>query len=90
MLLSHNHMMLVLRAWQTSAKWHIEANQKKGLTFCDDKGHLSVTAVAEHQNAKELAEVLQEGISAEILAWQMDVEEPTAASIISQALNKPQ
>jgi hypothetical protein len=32
MLLSHNHMMLVLRAWLTNAKWDLEADVKKGVT----------------------------------------------------------
>ena len=29
-----------------------------------------------------------EGVDCEVLSWRMDVEEPTAASVISQALNK--
>ena len=88
MLLSHNHMMLVLRAWLTNAKWDLEADVKRGITYCDDKGKLSLPAVAEHLNGKELAEVLHEGMTMEILSWRMDKEEPTAASVISQALNK--
>ena len=86
-LLSHNHMMLVLRAFITRAKWDIPPG--RGLTLCDSDGRLSVTAFAESINGKELAEVLTEGLRVEVLSWRMDVEEPTAAGIISQALNIP-
>jgi len=55
--------MLVLRAWLTNAKWDLEADVKRGITYCDDKGKLSLTAVAEHQNGKELTEALQEGMA---------------------------
>ena len=33
--------------------------------------------------------VIEEGLDCEILSWKMDVEEPHAASVISQALNQP-
>ena len=88
-LLSHTHMMLVLRAFLTQAKWDIPPDTDRGLILCDSDGRLSVTAVAESINGKELAEVLAEGLQVELLSWQMDAEEPTAASIISQALNLP-
>ena len=89
-LLSHNHMMLVLRAFLTRAKWDLPACEEKNITFCDPDGKLSVAAVAASANGKELGEVMVEGIQAEVLSWRMDVEEPDAASIISQALNQPQ
>jgi len=88
MLLTHNHIMLVIRAFMTQAKWDIKTDEAKDLTFCDDKGRLSLSAVAEHPNGKELADVVAEGIDCEILSWHMDHEEPTAAALISQALNK--
>ena len=87
MLLSHNHMMLILRAWMSQAKWDLPADNQKGIKYCDHLGRLSVAEVAEHQNGKELALVCEEGITMEILSWKMDVEEPTAASTISNALN---
>jgi hypothetical protein len=37
-----------------------------------------------------LGEVMKEGVQVEVLSWQMDLEQPDAASIISQALNAPQ
>jgi hypothetical protein len=88
MLLAHNTIMLVLRAWLTQAKWDIPFDEKRQITYCDDMGRLSVTAVAAHKNGKELEVALRDGFLAEILSWKMDLEEPTAASTISQALNK--
>ena len=35
-----------------------------------------------------LAEALQRGLCMEVLSWQMQLEEPTAARKISQAMNK--
>ena len=88
MLLSHNHLMLVLRAFLQSAKWDVERNLEKQVSCCDENGNLSVSAVAQSPNGVELAECIEEGLSLEVLSWKMDVEEPDAASIISRALNK--
>ena len=57
MLLTHNHIMLVLRAFLTNAKWDLAPNAEKNIIFCDDKGRLSITAVAASANGKELAEI---------------------------------
>ena len=85
-LLSHNHMALVLLAIIGKAKWDLP---KLGtINFCDDGGRLSVAAVAATENGKELLEIVNEGVDCEVLSWKMDVEEPTAASVISAALNK--
>ena len=88
MLLSHNHMELVLRAFLTGARWNLPMLQEAGIAYCDSAGKLSVAEVAGSQNGAELAEVINEGILCEILSWKMDAEEPTAATTISQALNK--
>ena len=87
MLLAHNTMMLILRAWLTRAKWEIPFDEEKQITYCDGKGMLSLAAVAEHNNGKQLELAIREGLLTEILSWKMDVEEPAAASTISQALN---
>ena len=86
--LSHNHMLIVCRAFMTGAKWDLPPNEAKGITFCDDKGRLSLTAVAAHPNGKELGEVIAAGLDCECLSWKMDIEEPSAASVISLALNR--
>ena len=62
--------------------------QEAGIAYCDRSGKLSVAEVARSQNGKELAELLEEWFLCEVLSWKMDAEEPTAATIISQALNK--
>ena len=89
-LLVHNHIVLVLRAFLTNAQWDLNPIPEKGIVFCDDKGRLSITAVAASPNGKELAELVDEGIDCEVLSWTMDVEEPKAASVISQAMNTGQ
>ena len=85
-LLSHNHMALVILAILGKAKWDLP---KLGtINFCDDGGRLSLDAIAATPNGKELMEVVIEGVECVVLSWKMDVEEPTAASVISAALNK--
>ena len=56
--------------------------------LCDVDGRLSVAAVAETAHGKEIADVLRHGVDVDVLSWKIDAEELTAASIISQALNK--
>mgnify|MGYP001114192065 CR=1 FL=1 len=89
MLLAHCHMLLIIRAFLTRAKWELPPDVDKGIVFfCDADGRLCTAAVAESSNGRQLAELLHEGCDVEVLAWEMDVEEPTAASIISRALQK--
>ena len=45
-------------------------------------------AVADHANGRPMLEVVADGLMMEILSWHTEVEEPTAAHTISQALNK--
>ena len=63
-LLSHNHMMLAIRAFITNAQWDIPAidEDDKHITFCDAGGRLSTSAVAESPNGRGLAEVLNDGV----------------------------
>jgi len=88
MALAHNHMILILRAFITGAKWDLPGNAAKNIRFCDEEGKLSLAAVAESPNGRELAELVKEGLDGELLSWRMDMEEPDAASVISHALNK--
>ena len=91
-LLSHNHMALVILAFIGKAKWELPSielpKMNRTIHFCDDQGRLSLTAVAATVNGKELLEIVNEGVDCEVLSWRMEVEEPTAASVISAALNK--
>jgi len=87
-LLAHNHMMVVLRAFIVQAQWNIPPSDEKGVTFCDADGKLSITAVAESMNGAEAAKLIAEGCDCEALSYKMDEEEPSAASLISQALNR--
>jgi hypothetical protein len=87
-MLGHNHMMLIMRAFITKAHWELPPHVAKDITYCDESGCLSISAVAANENGKAMAEVIAEGLLCEILSWQMDVEQPNAASTISQALNR--
>ena len=88
-LLSHNHMMLCIRAFLTLAQWDIPTidDDERHIVFCDSEGRLSTSAVAESANGRELADVLSDGIYVDVLSYKMDEEEPNAAAIISEALN---
>ena len=59
----------MLRAFLTQAPWHIEANEEKDINWCDAKGCLSISAVAESKHGLELQELLQEGIGVEVLSF---------------------
>ena len=54
MLLSHNHMELVLRAFLTGARWNLPMAQEAGIAYCDSSGKLSIAEVAGSQNGAEL------------------------------------
>ena len=87
--LSHSHLLLILRAWLNGAKWDIPA--KDGCPhYCGKDGRLDLTAVADWENASEMLKSIKEGLRMEVLSYKLDVEEPTGASTISQALNKGQ
>ena len=85
-------MALVILSFIGKAKWELPKmdipNMSRTIHFCDDEGRLSLSAVAATENGKELMQVVNEGVYCEVLSWKMDVEEPTAASVISAALNK--
>ena len=51
-LLSHNHMLSILRAFLATAKWDVKPNEKKGIYYTDHHGYLSLTAVAATVNTK--------------------------------------
>ena len=59
--LSHNHIMLVLRAFLTQAKWDLTAEVENKITSCDSDGRRSLTAVAACANGKELAHEKSKG-----------------------------
>ena len=88
LMLAHNHMMLVARAFLTRAKWDLPPNEEKKINNCDEHGELSIIAVVASAQGRELAELLQEGVICEYLYYKIDEEETDAASTISQALNK--
>ena len=85
--LSHNTLLLVLLSWATSAKWDLKGADEKPY-FCDSNGCLDQAAVAEKDEPLEF--LIKKGLLMETLSYKMLLEEPEAASLISQALNKGQ
>ena len=86
--LSHSHCMLVLRAWINCCLWSIPYDEVQKITFCDQSGRLSQVERKDHENFKEMIEMIKEGMWVEILDAKIDKEEPGAASSISWALNE--
>ena len=95
-LLGNNHTMLTIRAFMTKAEWKLAPIEQKAcgaflgksIKACDENGKLCLTAVAATENGKELVQVINEGLDVEVLSYKMQVEEPSAAAVISAALNK--
>ena len=61
---------------------------KKTIKSCDENGKSCLTAVVATENGRELVQVINEGLDCDVLTWKMEEEEPTAAAVISAALNK--
>ena len=85
--LSHSHLLLVLLCWMTKAKWNLKDSKGNAL-FCTPTGELDIDAVALFDNAREMITCIKEGMLMEELGWQINIEEPTACTLISIALNK--
>ncbi|MDA8584454.1 hypothetical protein N9L68_09455 [bacterium] len=75
----------MLLAWFDGADWKVE-DEPNLCKLLDPDGSFSSAAVAACD--ADLERILRDGLSMEVLSWKMLVEEPTAASLISQALNK--
>ena len=85
--LSHSHLLLVLLAWANEADWNVK-DDPSVMKFLNPDGSFYNAAVAACD--ADLERIFRDGLLMEVLSWKMLVEEPTAASLISQALNKAQ
>ena len=85
--LSHGHLLLILLCWAVGAKWDMRDDEDNPL-YCDEQGNLLLSAVAEKDPV--LVNLVEKGLKMEVLSWRINIEEPDAASAISQALNKGQ
>ena len=85
--LPHSHLLPLLLAWSNEADWNVK-DEPSMVKFLKPDGSFLSAAVAARD--ADLERVLRDGLSMEVLSWKMLVEEPTAASLISQALNKAQ
>ena len=82
--LSHSHILLVLLSWLNGAGWKLEEEPTLS-KLLNPYGTFSSAAVAACDEGLE--RVMRDGLDMDVLSWKMLVEEPTAASLISQALN---
>ena len=91
--LSHSHLLLVLRCYITGASWKYEGDGSRTRTVpptfvypCDADGCLDKAAVAAKQDAFQ--ELVSAGLDMEWLSWKIYIEEPSACTAISVAMNK--
>ena len=82
--LSHSHLLLVLRSMISGARWDLKDGEDK--PKCCKNGKLDIDAVA----AKDptYAHYCLTGLKMEVLSYKINIEEPNACRLISQALNK--
>ena len=85
--LSHSHLLLVLLSWANGAEWKLE-DEPQWRHMLNADGTFYNAAVAGCDEG--LDRVMRDGMDMEVLSWKMLVEEPTAASLTSQALNSAQ
>jgi hypothetical protein len=77
-MLSHNHLLLVLKGFAHGAKWDIPK-------LCNADGRASLEKLRQHDPV--FANKAEGFLKVEVLSWHMMVEEPRAAGVISKALN---
>ena len=82
--LSHSHLLLVLLSWSNGAVWQLE-DEPTLSKLLNINGAFSDVAVAALDDG--LDRVLKDGLIMEVLSWKIMEEEPSAASLISQAIN---
>ena len=87
--LSHSHLLLCLLAMKNGAKWEWPPDWgevfEKGAQSGGTPDFAAVAALD-----PSLATLLRDGVRMEILSWKIYEEEPSACSLISQALNSGQ
>ena len=83
--LSHSHMLLFLLCLVAQAKWDVTDDEGNFIFPCDRRGYIDLAAVAAKDDV--LRQILAEGIDMEILSHKIYIEEPSACTLISNALN---
>ena len=85
--LSRSHLTLIMLGWQHGAKMKLpDSPWWKSLLNPDDSLNEAAVAAKDEQ----MAAVFKNGLHFEVLSYKMVLEEPQAASVIAQALNKSQ
>ena len=83
--LSHPHLLMVFRSVVGRGNWDLRCEDNKP-KCCTADGKLDIDAVALKDDT--FANYCYIGLRMEVLGWKINIEEPGACSLISQALNK--
>ena len=83
--LSHSHLLLVLLAVSTGAKWVLE-DEDPLKKFQDEQGLWQWSRLAEKDHA--LANLVKDGLVFELLSWELYRDYPEGAMLISASLNR--
>jgi len=86
--LSHSHLLMFLLCALTGAKWNIVDEHGNPKFPCDQEGCLDQAAVAARDAV--FKNIMNAGIEVEILSYKLYLEEPTACTLISDAMNNAQ
>ena len=70
-----------------AAQWDIPYDQERAIRYCDDKGELSISVFADNPRRGITGTVVGRRSALGGSGLEMDLEEPTVAPAISQALN---
>ena len=85
---SHSHLLLVLLALRTAAKWDLgDAERNKKLKkFQDHQGSWDYERLAAADRA--LAKLVKDGLLFEVRSWELYRDDPQNAQLISASLNR--
>ena len=89
-LLNHNHFGICAKAFRGAAPWNmppVPLPHGTVIQMCDGAGKLSLEGPRDHPNGSEFAWLCDVGHLCEVLDGKIEQEEPTAAAVISRALN---
>ena len=88
--LAHSHLVLVLRSAEYGNKWKGDkesANADYVRPPWDMNGNLDAQKMSEEDG--DLKQLLEHGLTMDLLSWKIFVEEPDACTLISEACNMP-
>ena len=83
----------MIKACRGKAQWDappVKLPNGSELPLCDHEGRLSFEGLRNHENGKDFCYLNDKGVFVEVLNYKMEIEENTAAKLISRAMNMKQ